>query len=595
MASSIRRTYANFRGVDFMNDSSLVDLTRSPDAVNVWKNYSNKQGSCIETRPGYVLLGNFEEKINGLYFFKDKTIVHAGTNLYLWNNFPDSSEQKELLKSGMSDTKSSFVIFNDKLYILDGKYYLCYDGETIDEVINLDTYIPTTTINRYPSGGGEMYQDVNCLSSYRKNSFLSDGTSTSYFLDAIDIEEVEKVTINEIETTEYTVDRLNGKVTFTTAPPLPDMDGADNVVITFKKTVSGYAERIANCKIITVFDHRIFYSGNPAYPNAIFHCALNNPMYIEDLAYYEDGTTESAVKSLVVGNNILWVLKEDSQQKDTILYHTATTDSLGRVYPNYQGNISLGCYADAINYKDDIVFLSRNGLEGIASNQMTSEQILNHRSSLVDSKLINENNYNMSQMVEWNGYLVILVDGYIYLGDMRQMFQGAYGYEYEWYYWDITGIKPTFIKEYKDNLYIGTENGSIFIFKGTNDNGEIIQSRWTTIMDNFGYGNYYKTTNKRGGIIKLKNFPNSKFKLSIESNKTNEKYINEYSTTGFDFNSIDFAYFDFTVTKVSYVVFKIKEKKFIELSLRFYSDELDKPFGLYSATIEAFLGGYVKK
>ena len=33
----------------------------------------------------------------------------------------------------------------------------------------------------------------------------------------------------------------------------------------------------------------------------------------------------------------------------------------------------------------------------------------------------------------------------------------------------------------------------------------------------------------------------------------------------------------------------------MELSLKFYSDEKDKPFGIYSATIEAFAGGYVKK
>ena len=38
-----------------------------------------------------------------------------------------------------------------------------------------------------------------------------------------------------------------------------------------------------------------------------------------------------------------------------------------------------------------------------------------------------------------------------------------------------------------------------------------------------------------------------------------------------------------------------KEKKFLNISLKFYSDELDKPFGLYSAILEAFIGGYAKR
>jgi hypothetical protein len=53
MAIGIKRIYNNFRGVDFLNESSLVDLRRSPDALNVWKNYQDNQGLCIETRTGF--------------------------------------------------------------------------------------------------------------------------------------------------------------------------------------------------------------------------------------------------------------------------------------------------------------------------------------------------------------------------------------------------------------------------------------------------------------------------------------------------------------------------------------------------------------
>lgn len=591
--TSIKRTYSNFRGVDFANEAGIVNISRSPDALNVWKNYSDTQGSCIETRPGYVKLANFENEINGFYVYNGKAFIHSGTNLYLWTNFPDTPEEKELLKNDMNNIRSSFVIFNDRLYILDGKNYLVYDTK-LNEVRNDNTYIPTTTITRSPSGGGEEYEDINVLQSLRKNSFWADGTSTDYYLDANNIDEVTEVMVNDVVVTNYTVDKSLGKIKFATAPSKAIT--SDNIIITFRKTIQGYADRIDKCTKMVTFDRRLFFTGNPDYPNALFHCELNNPSYISDLAYYQDGTDESAIKAIVVGNNILWVFKEPNQQNDTIFYHTATTDSTGKVYPNYQGNLSTGCYADAINYKDDIVFLSRNGLEGISSEDINSKQLLNHRSSLVDNRLINENNYNLSMMAEWEGYLLILVNHKVYLADMRQMFTGNLGYEYEWYLWNLENAKICYLKEYKGKLYIGAEDGSIFVFNGTNDNGETIVSYWTTPMDNFTYGNLNKTTNKRGGIAKIKTIPNGVIKVSEMTNKRqDEKYITKYSANGFDFSNVDFSNMSFVTNNNSYIVYKIKEKKFVELSLKFYSDELDKPFGIYSAILEAFVGGYVKK
>lgn len=591
--TSMKRTYANFRGVDFANDPSMVNISRSPDALNVWKNYSDTQGSCIETRPGYVKLGDFNNQILGFYVYNRQAFIHAGTNLYLWSNFPDTPEQKTLLKNDMNNTRSSFVIFDDKLYILDGKNYLVYDT-SLKEVKNDNPYIPTTTIGRKPAGGGELYEDINLLQPLRKNSFWSDGTSTDYYLDATGIDEVTEVRVNDTVVTNYTVDKIFGKVTFDNAPS--QAITSDNVIITFSKTIQGYTDRISKCTKMVTFDRRIFFSGNPEYPNAIFHCELNNPSYISDLAYYQDGTDESSIKSLVVGNNVLWVFKEPNQQNETIFYHNSAIDTLGKVYPSYQGNVSTGCYADSTNYKDDIVFLSRNGLEGISSQDINSKQLLNHRSSLVDNKMINENNYNMAMMAEWEGYLMILVDHKIYLADMRQMYTGILGYEYEWYVWDLERINACYIKEYNGRLYIGAQDGSIFVFEGTNDNGIAIISYWTTPMDNFEYGNLNKTTNKRGGIAKIRNIPNGIIKVSEITNKRQqEKYITQFSANGFDFANIDFSNFTFETSNNSYIVYKIKEKKFIELSLKFYSDELDKPFGLYSAIIEAFVGAYVKK
>lgn len=406
----------------------------------------------------------------------------------------------------MNNARTSFFMLNDKLYINDGANYLVFDGSL--RHVSDDAFVPTTTIGRSPSGGGENYQDVNVLTGYRKNKFCADGTSKDYYLDCVDVDEVTTVWVNDVVTTDYTVNLVLGKITFANAPAKPDLDGQDNVTVLFKKDIEEYKTRISKCTISLSFDNRAFFAGNINFPNAVFHSEVNNPAYISDLSYYQDGSVDNPIKDMCIGNNILWVFKESNQNGSTIFYHIPTTDNtFGRIYPSKQGNVSVGCYSRCINFNDDIVFLSRNGLEGITGD-IQSEQLLSHRSSLVDNKLINTNNYSKAQMIEWRGYLVIFVDNYVFLADSRQKFQGINGIEYEWYFWDISKSQPNVLKEYGDELYVGGSDGNIYVLEGTNDNGEAINSYWTTPLDSFGYSNKLKTTNKRGGVAKIKVIPN---------------------------------------------------------------------------------------
>lgn len=605
MATGIKRTYADFSGVDFLNEPTLVSITRSPDALNVWKNYRDAQGTCIETRPGYRKIAQIGNRINGIYIFSlTKALIHSGTVLYEWSNFPSepTSETLKQLYADMNNKRSKYNKLDSKLYINDGKNYLVYDG-TILKKVKDEAFVPRTTISRTAGnmGGGETLQDVNLLQPKRINSFVGDGTSKIFYLDAQNIDSTTvTVTVDNKKQTEnsnFTVDRVNGKVTFNTAPSKPNLSGEDNVFITFSKTISGYEDRINKCTKALLFDNRMFFTGNPDFPNAVFHSELNNPAYISDLSYYEDGSSDSSITGMTVGNNVLWIFKNLDQNNANVFYHEPTLDlEHGKIYPTKQGNVSVGCYVDSTNFQDDIVYLSRYGLEGISTEKIDSKQAIAHRSFMVDVKMTNENNYKDAMMTEYQGYLLILVNGKLYLADSRQKYANLDSFGYEWFYWDFTDINPTLLKEYNDKLYIGTDNGSIFILEGTNDNGKTIISYWTTPMDNFGYNNQLKTTNKRGGLAKIKTIPNGLIKIARRTDKSSEyKYTTRKSANGFSFESLDFRNFSFITTDKSYVLYKIKEKKLNELSLKFYSDEKDKPFGIFSSTIEAFVGGYIKK
>ena len=178
-----RQTYYNFRGVDFTDD--VVNETRSPDSLNMWKNYKSL-GKKIETRPDIELQLQLENTIYGLFFYTinnvDHWIIHSGTSLYDYN--PNTKALTTLKANGMNPFNSTAFIYNNLFFMIDGINYLEYNGSTIKDV---EGTIPLTSIGRKPAGGGTQYQDINLISDYRKNSFWSDGTSTEYHLDATGI------------------------------------------------------------------------------------------------------------------------------------------------------------------------------------------------------------------------------------------------------------------------------------------------------------------------------------------------------------------------------------------------------------------------
>ena len=555
----VPRIYSSFRGVDFRGEE--VNLTRSPDSLNIWKDY--KETESIRTRPELELHTQFVTPVWGIFFYKvgntEMILVHSGTKLYKI----EDGETTELY-SGLNPRQSYSFIYNNIWYFKDGINYLEYDGETIKEVVG---YIPTTSIGRKPAGGGTIYEDVNMLTGYRINTFLADGESTEFCLDAqnIDGTVTPTVKVNGIEVTDFTVNQVEGKIVFETAPEAPLTDGQDNVSVQFRKTVSGYRERINRCTLLQVFDNRVFFSGNQDYPNVVWHCSLNDPAYCSDLDYYNEGLDLAKVTGLVAGNNALWVFKEPSQANTAIFYHNPTIDAdYGKIYPSTHSSISEGCIGKAINFNDDIAFFSNRGMEAI-NGDITTEQVIAHRSTMVDSKLIAEENYKNMLLEEWEGYLMVFIDNKVYLADSRALFANENHVEYDWFYWKL-GKSITSTMVHDGVLYLGTEDGVYTL----TDTESPVESYWTTPIDKFKHPQYQKTTNKRGCVVEA----TGDVSVYVKTDKTEWEKIGDYT--------------DIT----DYFVSRIKRKKFKDIQLKFYSN---KRFSLETATLECYIGGYIKR
>ncbi len=563
MASTVSRIYSNFRGVDFRGEE--INLVRSPDALNMWKDY--KETESIRTRPGLSLQVPTPDKVYGIFFYNDTEIVHAGSKLYKITN-GNAVE----LKTGINEAPSNAFVYEGIFYFKDGKSYLQYDGTEIKDVVG---FIPTTTIARKPMGGGTKHQDVNMLSDYRINTFLATGADFDFYLDVMNIDEdyvpIVKVNDEVVPAEKYTVNYAEGKITFITTPPdPPDTDGQDNVSIQFKKAVPQYKKCILESTLLQVFDNRVFFSGNPDYPNWVWHSSLDDPSYCSDLDYYQEGKDTAAVKGMVAGNNALWVFREPSEANTTVFYHTPTIDEeYGKIYPNSHSTVSTGCIGKAINFNDDIVFFSERGMEGISGDIMT-EQVVAHRSSLVDHKLLPKTEeerdaYKNMILAEWEGYLLVFIGRKVYLADSRAMLQNENHGEYEWFYWELD--KEITCACVQDGvLYLGA-NGGVYTLTDSNAN---IRSYWTTPKDKFNNPHRLKTTNKRGCVAEA----TGDIEVYAKTEDTEFEAIGEYRNVA------------------DYFVSRIKKKKFKDIQLRFASTTR---FSLETVTLEAFIGGYIKR
>lgn len=205
---------------------------------------------------------------------------------------------------------------------------------------------------------------------------------------------------------------------------------------------------LRKCTVTAIFDGRIFFTGNPDLPNTVLYSArdltsANNPAYIGVYNYFNDGVGDKRNTAMISTPSMLIVCKENTKQDGSCWYHVGQDtgyDLIPRVYPSTQGVAGIGCVGAATNFADDPVFLSTEGLMAIGKQTVNLERTVEHRSSNIDLKL-KQCNLKGARMAEWKGYLVILVDGQMFLADSRQLFQHDTGVtQYEWYYADDIGV-----------------------------------------------------------------------------------------------------------------------------------------------------------
>ncbi len=209
--------------------------------------------------------------------------------------------------------------------------------------------------------------------------------------------------------------------------------------IPFATEAESGKEAVFGCRVVTAFDGRLFFTGNPLFPNTVFYSApdntgYNNPFYVGVLNYFNDGVGKTPNLALLSLGDRLAVIKEDAMGEGEIFLHAPYTtgeDLIPRIYPVSSGLTGLGILGEPITFGGEHLILTKKGLMALSPAYEEGRYTLLPRSSAINKRLCKEN-LSKARMAVHEGVLYLLVSGHVYLGyDTGKT-------EYEWFL--LTGI-----------------------------------------------------------------------------------------------------------------------------------------------------------
>lgn len=609
--SSPKRSVAvidEFLGVDFTNSPSNVDLKKSPNGINMIRDVPGKVRKCM----GYETIKTYDARINGAHFRHgdEEYLIHSGTKLY---------KGETALYTDMNDARSKSWQIEDSLYIVDGKTLLVYDGSTVEKASD-SAYIPTLTIAKAPSGGGEQYEPLNLLQPGFTELFGGTETDKTFQLSfsGLDSKAVQAWLLNssgdwvqKTEGTDFSVNRSTGAVTFTVAPGVSPVSGEDNVKITAFRTVDGYADRINKCKIGILFGvngaaDRIFLSGNPDYINYDWYCDYNNPLYWPDTGYTTLGTAKSAIIGYSIINDRLAAHKDSMEDdRNVILREGNITDNepTFKIVNSLQGAGAVAPYSFGY-LSNEPLFLTELGIYAITPQDITGEKYSQNRSFFLNGKLLEEPNLSEAYACVYKDLYWLCLNNVAYILDGLQPLQTDKSLPYatrQYAGFYRTNLPARVMWVHDARLYFGTSDGKICRFfndpvslTSYNDDGQPIHAIWDT--PDF-YGNlFYKNKTFRHLDVRLASAIATSIKIWVQKRGL-WNLVKEDSSRAryFSFMNLCFSKLSFSPdTTPKTIPMKTKVKKVDKARFRFENDVLNEPFGLFDIAWEYVENGYYK-
>ena len=443
------------------------------------------------------------------------------------------------------------------------------------------------------------------------------------------------------EPTTYSALDENGEVTQVTChrkvdlvQPHPSLRQIDNIRMTIRELDTTIYEGTTiygdYCKLgKEIYASDIMTQYGAVNMDRLFAVVENNKVYYSetsDIMYFpDDNYLVAGNASPIIGlsrlNNYLVAVTGDSSNHAVFMIKSATaviTESVTtesgdvtsvtkeqqyfsvRPATSGRGAIAGKTFATLI---DEPLFLGSTGVYAITTNSLTTETVIANRSSFINPRLMKEQNLKNAIACVWKEFYIVCVNGHCYLLDSKTVSRDNAGNRcYEGYYWD--NVPATTFLAYGEHLWFGTSDGNWCRFNTDidedcaycdngefTDHGETIEytegtgtpvtARFTTILDDDGRPQYFKTMNKKGAVCTL-------------LQQTASSVDIYYSKDGED-NVLFTKVVPQTTDETEIDVYPLKKvKKYRRLALTFENNKM-QPFGLIKFVKSWQLGNYAKR
>jgi len=539
-----------------------------------------------------------EKPVKGLWcgFIKGKEQLVGACDGKLWKLHNGAEFCK--VEIGSIDTENDVFMFgySEILYLMNGKKYMQWDGETLKEV---EGYRPLVSVAVAPTGGGTLLEEVNKLNGLRRCQFSPDGTAKTFTLPEKDIQSVDYVKNlakdETVSTSSYTANTTAGTVTFTTAPA----KGISTLEIgwTAKKNSRDKVEAMRFSETFNgATDNRVFIYGDRS--NQAFYSGLDydgNPRadYFPDMNVLKVGDANTPITALIRHYSRLLVYKTSSvysvQYGVTSLADGSTKAMFYTIPVNRAiGNAAMGQVRLVLNspfslFGHDLYEWRNNG--SYASNLSVDERQANRMSDRITATL---DSFTPEQCYCWDDN-----DGqeyYICFGEKALVYNYAVD---AWYLYDSFPVSC--MVNFQGALFYGTKDGKLaeLSYRHRTDFGHPIKSYWES--GSIDMGKDFMRKYSAMLWVGIKPEEHGEVWVTVQTDKKSTYAQKVVSSSLSTFTHADFSRWSFNTNRKPHMArLKIKAKKFVFYKLLFETQATDSTVTVLSADLRVRYTGYTR-
>jgi hypothetical protein len=576
-------------GLNVKYVESQISDEQSPNIENL---NANDRGALTK-RFGQTVFHTFSGgSIHALFYYKNKYVCAHSTKLSTWDGTTETA-----VKTGLANSDGVFFVVADTLLYLNGTDYVQWNGTAAADV---EGFAPQISIGRTPSGGGTAKDDLNLLTPAFIDSFKGDGTSTAYTLsfDGLDATLLTASTdyglnYDKLETTDFSVDRVNGIVTWSVAPADATLGTDDNVKIKAYKTQTGLVNMVKKNMYVAQYgggsnDSRIFIAGDPDNPNVYRYTGLtgnaaNDYRYFPENSFNRIGSDFKTITGFAKYYARLIVFKEEAIYSVNYTYSPST----GSSFPVQQLSSQFGCdmpRSIQIIGNAPVWCHTQYGVNTMVATLIESEKNVTPLSGNVNGAsfrpgLLDETEANLKacSSVDYDGKYQLYVGskGWIWDYTLSPYIPGQADDMLKWFYY--TNINANCFLMASRELYHGDRTTGVVtkLIDDWNDYGAAIVGRWKSKLFDFDFFSWVKVVKEVR--IKTRSGNNSTIKLNFydDSNVLIDTQI--IKTTSFSWASFSWAAFTWAVYRFPTVFTKkVKQKNVIHWQVEIVNDELNR-------------------